>query len=75
MYEVMLPSLITGVVAIIVCVINNSVLHNKTEALISYRIQELERKVEKHNNVIERMTVAERDIKTAFKRIDEIRER
>lgn len=42
--------------------------------LTTFRIQELEKKVEKHNNLIERTAVVERDIKTAFNRIDELRE-
>lgn len=42
--------------------------------LVNYRLQELEKKVDKHNTVIERTAVLERDMKTAFKLIDEIRE-
>ena len=41
--------------------------------LTNYRISELEKKVDKHNNVIERVAVLERDNKTAFKHIDELR--
>lgn len=40
--------------------------------LVNYRLQELEKKVDKHNTVIERTAVLERDMKTAFKLIDEI---
>lgn len=43
-------SLISGVVAIVVCVINN----RKTMALIEYKIEQLTERVEKHNNLIER---------------------
>lgn len=39
--------------------------------LTNYRMQELERKVEKHNNIVERTTVLERDLKTAFRLIDD----
>ena len=42
--------------------------------LTNYRIQELEKKVEKHNTVIERTAILERDLKTAFRLIDEIKE-
>lgn len=42
--------------------------------LIAYKVDELKKQVEKHNNLIERVTVVERDVKTAFKRIDETRE-
>ena len=34
-------------------------------------IRRLEEKQDKHNNLIERTAVLERDVKTAFKRIDE----
>jgi len=44
-------ALIGAAVSIIVCVINN----NKQTALIAYRLQELEKRVEKHNNLVERM--------------------
>ena len=42
--------------------------------LTMYRIEQLEKKVDKHNTIIERTAVLERDIKTAFNRIDELRE-
>lgn len=41
--------------------------------LVDYRSDELEKKVEKHNNVVERTIVLERDMKTAFNKIDELR--
>lgn len=47
--------------------------NNKTTALIAYRLQQLEEKVEKHNSVIERMAIVERDLKTAWKNIDELK--
>ncbi len=43
--------------------------------LTNYRIQELEKKVEKHNTIIERTAVLERDNKTLFKYCDQFRER
>ncbi len=41
--------------------------------LVTYRIAQLEAKVDKHNRMVERMAVAERDIKTAFRLIGENR--
>ena len=41
---------------------------------MNYRIDELTKKVEKHNNVVERMTLQERETKAIWKRIDEIKE-
>ncbi|MDO4540266.1 MAG: hypothetical protein Q4B48_04055 [Syntrophomonadaceae bacterium] len=42
--------------------------------LTNHRLKELEKKVEKHNNLIERTAVVERDLKTAFRYIDELNE-
>lgn len=39
--------------------------------LSNYRIGELEKKVEKHNNLIEQMAKTERDIKTLYRLVDE----
>jgi len=43
--------------------------------LTLYRISQLEKKVEKHNSIVERTGALERDIKTAFRYIDDIREK
>lgn len=40
--------------------------------LTVYRIQQLEEKVNKHNNLVERMAIVERDVKSAHHRLDEI---
>ncbi len=48
--------------------------NSKTNALLSYRLEQLERKVEKHNSVVERTFQLENNVQTAFSRIDEIRE-
>lgn len=57
----MIEAVITGAVAIIVCMLNNiyqskatKEQHNKTIALIDYKLEELTKRVDKHNNVIER---------------------
>jgi len=42
--------------------------------LIVYRIEQLEKKVEKHNSIVERVTMLEKDCETALKQIDEIKE-
>lgn len=41
--------------------------------LTMYRIEQLEKKVDKHNTIIERTAVLERDLKTAFNKIDDLR--
>lgn len=42
--------------------------------LTTYRIEQLEKKVEKHNNVIERVVTLEQSQKAQWKRYDEIKE-
>lgn len=57
-----IPSVVSLLGIIITAVITNS--------LIKYRVGELEKKVDKHNNLIERMFVVEtevKDIKERFK--------
>lgn len=62
-----LASLISAGAAIIVCMINNhfqsikqAKAHNDNIVLISYRLEQLEQKVDKHNNLIERTYELER---------------
>lgn len=38
--------------------------------LVNYRLKSIEEKVEKHNNLVERMVVVEQSTKSAHKRID-----
>ncbi len=82
----MTEAIITGVVAIVVCVINNAIQHrsNKqqhdtTIALIDYKLDQLTHKVELHNNAVERLYKVEQDvilheekIKVANHRLDDL---
>jgi hypothetical protein len=43
-----------------------------TAGTVLWRIKELEKKVEKHNGLVERMVVVEQSTKSAHHRIDEI---
>lgn len=62
-------ALITGGLAIV----SNVIVALMNSKLTIYRIEQLEKKVEKHNNLVERVTVIERDEQTQWKRIDELR--
>ena len=42
--------------------------------LMNYRLKKLEEKVEKHNNLVERMAICEQSVKSAHHRIDELKE-
>lgn len=63
-------AIISGIVSLLV----SSMQHNKTVALIEYRMNELEKKVEKHNNFSDRITILEQSEKAQWKRIDEMKE-
>ena len=39
--------------------------------LVNHRLEQLEKKMDKHNSAVERLTALERDMKTAFWLIDE----
>lgn len=41
--------------------------------LTTYRIDQLEKKVDKHNDVVERVAIIEKDESAQWKRIDELR--
>ena len=59
MSEAIIVAVITGVLTLIGTISSNHMTHSKT----MYRIDELEKKVEKHNNLVERMYIAEGSIK------------
>ena len=67
MNPTILASLISALSAIMVCMINNHFqnkkvqkAHNDNIVLVSYRLEQLEHKVDKHNNLIERTYELER---------------
>ena len=63
-------AIISGVVALVV----SGRQHDKTIALVEYRLEQLETKVDKHNNLVERMALAEEKIKVANHRIEDLEE-
>ncbi len=40
--------------------------------LVNYRLEQLEKKVEKHNNLVERIAMAENDIKIINHRLEDL---
>lgn len=70
--EQILPTLITGAVAIAVCVINNIVQNNKTRSLLEYRLSELEKKQDKHNSVIERTYKLEQNVAVLQQKVEDM---
>lgn len=72
----MIEALITGVVAIVVCMINNVTQrkaaqrqHNTTIELIEYKLDQLTHKVDLHNNAVERLFLAEKEIELHAEKI------
>lgn len=53
--ETILATIASAVISGMFAVIVSSIQHNKTMALITYRIEQLEKKQDKHNNLMERM--------------------
>lgn len=70
MNEVIVVAVITVLGNLIISFLTNS----KTQTLLTYRIDELTKKVEKHNNTIERTYKLESDLQTAFVKIDNLYE-
>lgn len=67
-------ALISGLCVAIPSVMATIASHNKSNALLTYRIDVLDKKVEKHNNVVERMALQEQTSKTLEKRIEKLEE-
>ena len=59
MSEAIIVAIITGALTLIGTISSNHLTHSKT----IYRIDQLEKKVEKHNNLVERMYIAEGQIR------------
>ena len=72
MSEAVLASAITGALALIGSFTATYMQNNKTKALILYRLNEIEKKQDKHNSVIERTYILEEKMKTANHRIDNL---
>lgn len=70
--ESVLPSLISGIVAIVVCVISNVFQNNKTRELLEYRLTELEKKQDKHNSVIERTYKLEQSVAVLTQKVEDM---
>ena len=68
MTESIIIALITGTVSLL----GSLAAQAKQSNLLLYRIDQLEKKQDKHNCLIERMTVVEQSMKSAHHRLDGI---
>ena len=69
MSEAVLVAIITGGITLVGTALSNWLNHSKT----IYRIDQLEKKVEKHNNLVERMYIAEGSIKVLENDISDLK--
>lgn len=79
MSEAVIVALVTGGLALLGNVVTNIITSAQSSKLTAYQINELRgdlaelsTRVDKHNNLVERMAIAEQSIKSAHKRIDGI---
>lgn len=77
--ETIISACISAAVTLIVCLISNHSQQEKTRALMEYKLDELTRRVDKHNQVVERtykleerVELHEEKIKVANHRIDDL---
>ena len=70
MTEAVIVALISGGLTALCTIV--TVVFNNSKTL--YRIEQLEKKVEKHNQVVERLAIMEESEKAQWKWIDELKE-
>lgn len=80
--ETIISACISAAVTLLVCLISNHSQNEKTRALMEYKLEELTKRVDKHNNVVERTysleqkaVVQEEQIKVANHRISDLEEK
>lgn len=80
--ETVVSSCISAAAAILVCMLSNHAQQEKTRALMEYKLDELTKRVDKHNNVVERtyhleeeMRLQEEKMKVANHRIDDLEQK
>lgn len=74
-------AIIVGVLSLIGTIAGSYMANSKTTALMQMEmdhiksdIKELDEKVHKHNNLVERMVIVEQSTKSAHKRLDDMNE-
>lgn len=77
--ETIISACISAAVTLVVCVISNNAQQEKTRTLMEYKLEELTKRVNEHNNLIkrtyaleEKMSVHEEQIKVANHRIEDL---
>ena len=70
----MTPELLSALLALIGTIVGSFGGIMAANRLTNYRIAQLEEKVKKHNNLVERMIIVEQSTKSAHHRLDELME-
>lgn len=75
----MSETIIVAIISLVGTLFGSYLAQRKTTALVVYRLDELEKKVDKHNNLVERMykveerqSVQEKELKVANYRIKDL---
>lgn len=68
------PEVLVAVLSLVGTVAGSLIGVVASNRLTVYRIAQLEKKVEKHNNLVERMALVEASAKSAHHRLDELHE-
>lgn len=69
MTEGIIIAVITGVITLVGVLISN----NAHSAVVDTKLEELTREVRKHNDFAERIPVIENDIKTLYKKVNDLK--
>lgn len=68
------PEIIVGMLSLVGTLCGTFAGIITSTKLTAYRIEQLEKKVEKHNSVVERTALLERDLKAVWHNIDELKD-
>ena len=71
--ETIIAAAISAAVTLAVCLVQNHAQAEKTRALLNYRLGELEKKQDKHNNLIERTFKLEGQMTEALHEIRDLK--
>jgi 5-bromo-4-chloroindolyl phosphate hydrolysis protein len=70
----LLPTILSAVITAVVSAVSVYVSLNSRIAVIETKIDTLSKRVEKHNNMVERTYILERDVKTIFNQLEDIKQ-
>lgn len=71
--ETIIAAAISAAVTLVVCLVQNHAQAEKTRALLDYRLGELEKKQDKHNNLMERTFRLEGRVDEALHEIQDLK--